>query len=215
MLLLSRLFIDSVVQDGKHQYRMHFYLEKEKYMRKDCICKLLVGLAIGLTSLVMFASLSSPLEAQSFYGSVVGTVTDASGAIIPGASVTLTNIGTNEKRSAETDAAGSYRFVNLVPANYRLEVEMAGFKRMTREPITVQVESAVRIDAALEVGAITRDGGSFSQNAVAANRIGNPQPGGGREAGAGNAAQWPQHHEPDCLDARRGASRLKHGVSRS
>jgi hypothetical protein len=108
--------------------------------------------AMGLLVMAYLATMSVPIWGQTFYGSVVGTVTDASGAVIPGASVTLTNIGTNEKRSAPTDAAGSYRFVNLVPANYRLEVEAPGFKHMTREPIAVQVESAVRMDAKLEVG---------------------------------------------------------------
>jgi hypothetical protein len=117
--------------------------------------RLLAGVALALTSMLMFALLSTPLQAQATYGSVLGTVTDASGAVIPGASVTLTNIGTNQKNTAQTDAAGNYRFVNLVPANYRLEVEMAGFKRMTREPIIVQVEAAVRSDAKLEVGAVT------------------------------------------------------------
>jgi hypothetical protein len=123
-------------------------------MKSSCR-KLLAGLAILLTSMVMFALLSSPLEAQSFYGSIVGTVTDPSGAIIPSATVTVTNIGTNDKRTALTDAAGNYRFVNLAPANYRLEVEASGFKRLTRESIAVQVQSAVRSDARLEVGAVS------------------------------------------------------------
>ena len=110
-----------------------------------------------LVSLVaLCALLPIPLAAQSFYGTIVGTVTDASGAVVPGARVTVTNLGTNEKRSAETDTAGNYRFVNLVPANYKVEVEKANFKRLRREPITVQVESAVRIDAALQVGAVTQ-----------------------------------------------------------
>jgi hypothetical protein len=110
--------------------------------------------ATGLLVMVYLAAMSVPSWGQSFYGSVIGTVTDATGGIIPGASVTLINLGTNGKHSAQTDTAGSYRFVNLVPANYRLEVEASGFKRMTREPITVQVEAAVRVDARLEVGAI-------------------------------------------------------------
>jgi hypothetical protein len=117
-------------------------------------CRKLKLFATGLLVIAYLAALSAPICGQSFYGSVVGTVTDPSGAVIPSASVTLTNTGTNEKRSAQTDAAGSFRFVNLVPANYRLEVEAAGFKHMTREPIVVQVESAVRTDARLEVGAL-------------------------------------------------------------
>jgi hypothetical protein len=122
---------------------------------RDFGCKVLAGFAIGLISLVILALLPLPLEAQSFYGSVVGTVTDPSGGVIPGASASLTNLGTAEKRSAMTDSNGTYRFVNLVPGRYRLEVEASGFKRLTREPIAVVVEAAVRIDAALEIGNIT------------------------------------------------------------
>jgi hypothetical protein len=54
----------------------------------------------------------------------------------------------------ETDAAGSYRFVNLVPGKYRIEAEKAGFKRF-REAV-VEVESAVRIDVSMEVGEVTQ-----------------------------------------------------------
>jgi hypothetical protein len=122
-------------------------------MKEPC-SKFSIAIRILLV-MACLAAMSVPMWGQGFYGSIVGTVTDASGAIIPGAAVTLTNIGTNEKRTAETDATGNYRFVSLVPANYRLEVEMTGFKRLTREPINVQVEATVRIDAALEVGTVT------------------------------------------------------------
>jgi hypothetical protein len=97
----------------------------------------------------------SLLQAQSGYGSIVGTATDPSGSVISGASVTLYNIGTNDKRSTKSDAAGNYRFVSLVPADYRLDVSSIGFKRMTREPITVQVGGEVRIDAVLQIGETT------------------------------------------------------------
>lgn len=93
------------------------------------------------------------LASQSFYGSIVGTVTDNSGAVVPGATVTVTNLGTNEKRTAQSGAAGEYNFVNLVPASYRVDVEAKTFKHMVRGPIPVQVDNTVRIDVTLEVGA--------------------------------------------------------------
>src|SRR5689334_2650361 len=93
-----------------------------------------------------------PLYSQTSTGSILGTVTDASGAVLPGASVTLTNTGTSERRTAAADAAGNYQFVNLLPGNYRLEVESRGFKRYNRESIRVEVESSLRIDASMEVG---------------------------------------------------------------
>src|SRR5271157_2720939 len=68
------------------------------------------------------------LRSQSFYGSVVGTITDASGASVAGATVTVTDVGTNNSQSARTDSKGNFSFVNLVPANYNVRAEKAGFK---------------------------------------------------------------------------------------
>jgi hypothetical protein len=104
--------------------------------------RILIKLLTALACLALFAL---PLFAQST-SSIVGTVKDPSGAIIPGATVTLTNLGTADKRTAVTDGNGNYRFLNIAPANYRLDFELSGFKRLTREPVVVQVESAVRID---------------------------------------------------------------------
>ena len=94
----------------------------------------------------------APGASQTFYGSILGTITDASNSNIPGASVTLTNLGTDEHRSAESDASGNYQFVSLVPGRYKVDIEKAGFKHLTRDQILVEVQSAVRIDAQLQVG---------------------------------------------------------------
>jgi hypothetical protein len=105
-----------------------------------------------LLVMVCIASMPAMMWGQSTTGSIVGTVTDPSGAVIPSVAVTLTNIGTADKRTAETDANGAYRFMSLIPSNYRLDFEISGFKHLTRESVTLQVEAVVRIDAALEVG---------------------------------------------------------------
>ncbi|MDQ6698707.1 MAG: carboxypeptidase-like regulatory domain-containing protein [Acidobacteriota bacterium] len=97
---------------------------------------------------------SGSLLAQSFYGSIVGTVTDASGALVAGASVTLRNVGTRETRTGQTDASGNYQFVNLVPGRYRVDIEQAGFRHLTRDEVVVEVQGTIRIDAALEVGEV-------------------------------------------------------------
>jgi hypothetical protein len=94
-------------------------------------------------------------QAQSTYGSIAGTVVDASGAAMPGAQVTLTNVGTTEKRTQATGPDGLYSFVNLIPGNYRLEAKKEGFKGFVREPIVVQVQQAIKIDATLQVGVVT------------------------------------------------------------
>lgn len=93
---------------------------------------------------------------QTFYGSIVGTVTDPSGSAVPQANIALSNLGTAERRVIQTDLAGNYQFVNVVPGQYRIEVERAGFRHFTREPITVEVQSAVRIDVSMLVGDVSQ-----------------------------------------------------------
>ncbi len=108
---------------------------------------------LTLTLLITFiASFPSRTTAQTFYGSIIGNVTDSSGAVVPSAKVTLTSLGTSERRAVETGPDGNYQFVNLVPGRYRVEIEKAGFKRYTRPEIVVEVQAAVRIDTALETG---------------------------------------------------------------
>lgn len=114
-----------------------------------------VRFSISLIALVTFALLGSQLRAQTFYGSIVGTVTDNSGAVVPNATVTITNLGTNEKRTEKSNAAGEYSFVNLVPANYKVTVAAANFKGFEKTPVEVAVNTATRVDAALQVGAAT------------------------------------------------------------
>ena len=102
-----------------------------------------------------FALASGSLLGQTFYGTVVGSIQDSTGAVIPGASVTVTNLGTGEQRVQETEASGLYRFVNLVPGQYRLEARSEGFKQFSQEPIVVEVEASIRIDAVMEIGEVT------------------------------------------------------------
>src|SRR5690348_7263319 len=86
-----------------------------KLFRYSGIVRLFVCLAVA-------SGWQQGLKAQSVYGSVVGTVTDATGAVIGGAQVTLTNTGTNEHRQTQSDANGNYQFVNLLPGGYSVTV---------------------------------------------------------------------------------------------
>ena len=101
------------------------------------------------------AILCVPAGAQVRFGSVVGTVTDSSGAAVGNATVKLTNLGTNETRTAQTSSSGTYAFPNLNAGIYRVEVEVAGFKRFAQERVEVQVDLATRVDAAMQVGNVT------------------------------------------------------------
>src|ERR1700730_7434887 len=97
----------------------------------------------------------SPVSAQTFFGSIVGRVSDNDGAVIGGASVTLTSRVTAERQKITTDSDGNYRFVSLVPAAYQIEVESAGFKHFTQGPINVRVDTTVRIDVTLVAGDVS------------------------------------------------------------
>lgn len=118
--------------------------------------RVLTGFSIMLASLMAILTLlPSQMKAQSTYGSIVGTVTDASGAVVPGAKVTITNAGTSEARSARTDSSGNFSVVNLLPAVYKVEVQTTGYKRYLREGIGLEVGATLRVEAALQVGAVT------------------------------------------------------------
>src|SRR5579871_3256327 len=116
------------------------------------------ALKSAILLLVVFVSaslLTDGLRAQSFYGTLVGTVTDASGAVVHDATVKVINTGTNEVHEAKSDAAGKFSVVNLVPADYRIEFSKSAFKTYIREHVPVQVGQTVRIDGALAVGNAT------------------------------------------------------------
>ena len=96
-----------------------------------------------------------PLSAQTTAGSIVGTVTDPSGGVIGGANITVTNMDTGIATKAATDASGNYVVTPLPIGRYSVAVEAAGFKKSVRPDITLNVQDRIRVDAALEVGAVT------------------------------------------------------------
>src|SRR5271165_2549231 len=94
----------------------------------------------------------SALLGQTFTGSIIGTVTDTSGAAIAGATVTAVNDATGESRTAQSSQVGEYSAPSLPPGDYRITVQFKGFKRFERTPIRVDVLQNVRVDIALEPG---------------------------------------------------------------
>src|ERR1700722_8391689 len=95
------------------------------------------------------------LQAQNNYGSVVGTVTDSTGAIVSGAHVTLTNKGTSATQSTTSGSGGTFSFVNLIPGLYDVTVSQKGFKSATQNAVDVQIGGATRADIALPVGEVS------------------------------------------------------------
>src|SRR5436305_4597471 len=100
--------------------------------------------------------LALPASPQTVTGTILGVVTDPSGAVIPRASVIATNQGTGFTRAGATDDEGNYRLSFLPPGAYRLEAKIAGFGRTLREGIEVQADERVRVDFALTVGEATQ-----------------------------------------------------------
>ena len=100
---------------------------------------------------------SLPAWGQAFTASMIGTVTDNTGAVVPKAVITITNLGTTASVSLITDSSGDYTVPLLPPGDYRAAAESPGFKRSVREPVTLYVDQRQRVDFALELGAVTEN----------------------------------------------------------
>jgi trimeric autotransporter adhesin len=106
-------------------------------------------LLFGLLVLVIACGNAS---AQSIYGSIRGLVTDASGAIVANAKVTLINQGTSAERAAQTNNSGEYVFSQVIPGTYTVAVETQGFKKVERKNIILETQNQLTIDMQMEVG---------------------------------------------------------------
>jgi hypothetical protein len=98
---------------------------------------------------------ASPASAQFERGTISGTVKDASGGVVPGVTLTATNLATQTPTVAVTDATGYYTFPNLRPGQYTVSAELEGFKKAVRENLQLDAAGALNIDFTLEAGAIT------------------------------------------------------------
>src|SRR6266536_383235 len=110
-------------------------------------------LRFGLLCLILLASTS--VFAQDFRGGVNGTVKDGSGGVLPGVTVTATNVETNVSATAITDAKGFYQIRYLNSGNYNVEAKLEGFKPVIRKDVTVRIGDTIPIDFKLELGGMT------------------------------------------------------------
>jgi hypothetical protein len=109
-----------------------------------------------ITTAILFLATTSPYaHAQAVKGSLLGNVTDASGAAVPGATVTITETQTNVSANAVTNESGYYTFPNLKDGLYRVEAELQGFRKTVRDGVQVDVNTTVRVDLALQPGELT------------------------------------------------------------
>ena len=113
------------------------------------------GLAALAATLCMALVLCVSFVAQINRGTIKGTVTDPSGAVVGGASLTATNVATEVNSAATTEGNGSYTIPFLPPGIYRLTVEQPGFKKVVLERIEVPVGETVRRDVILQIGEVS------------------------------------------------------------
>ena len=108
-------------------------------------------------ALVLVAISALPVFAQFDRGTISGTVKDAQGGVIPGATVTVTNAQTQRVTSTTTDATGFYTFPGLLPGVYSVLAELPGFKKISRPSVPVDATGAIALDFALQPGAISEE----------------------------------------------------------
>jgi hypothetical protein len=113
------------------------------------------ALRLSCCALLMAAIAASTALAQSVSGTILGTVTDSSGAIVAGAKVTIINEGTALTRTVTSDANGEYTAPSLPTGHYTVMTEMTGFKALALSNIEVGVDQRVRINLKLDLGAMT------------------------------------------------------------
>src|SRR5688572_7060302 len=104
--------------------------------------------------LFVVAAFSGPALAQSFLGTIRGTVTDPQGGAVAGASILIVDESTGVPRTAETDSEGRYEATNLRPGTYRVEVVTSSFKKAEQTGIVVRASGVARADVTVEIGAL-------------------------------------------------------------
>ena len=110
------------------------------------------GLAIAI---VLALAIGAPAAGQSSLATITGVVTDSADAVIPAASVRLTNVETGVETEVQTNEAGYYTLVSLIPGSYELETYADGFRRFIQTNLELETGQNLRLDVALELGAVT------------------------------------------------------------
>jgi len=119
-------------------------------MRKQAI----VGWILVLCLALGFGASTS--LGQAVYGSIIGTVTDAQGNAVSGAKVTVSSVAKGTSEETTTNESGNYSVIHLIPDTYKIRIEAPGFKVLEVPNVLVQVDTTARVDAQLQVGAVTQ-----------------------------------------------------------
>src|SRR5581483_9102868 len=105
-----------------------------------------------IMAVVVILLLASALNAQTFRGTILGTITDQSGAVVSGAKVTAKNTATGLERTTQTSADGSYSIPELPVGPYTVTVSQSGFQTAVTTNVLVDVAVERRVDAQLKTG---------------------------------------------------------------
>src|SRR6476620_4477090 len=114
--------------------------------------KRVLSAAVAAACLAVLSAGSA--SAQAVRGGLLGNITDQAGLALPGVSVTVTETNTNISSTSTTNESGYYTFPSLKDGTYKVTAELAGFKKTVREGVIVDVNTTIRVDLKLEVGAI-------------------------------------------------------------
>src|SRR5690242_7564777 len=120
----------------------YFASEAVRGIHSNSIVKLLT---LAIAALVAIAVTVSPAAAQTLFGSVVGNVTDVSGAAIPGATVTVVSAQTNDTRTTETNDRGEYTVATMTVGTYTITISKPGFQTYSQTKVGVTANNVSRI----------------------------------------------------------------------
>src|ERR1700722_11028166 len=116
------------------------------------LCRLAFRCFVSILLAGAFLFLAMPASAQLPTGTILGVVKDSSGAVVPGAAVTIQSSETNQTRNVVTDSSGAYRVNALPVGHYDIKIEHAGFKTETQTGLNLEVGQEAVIDISLQVG---------------------------------------------------------------
>jgi hypothetical protein len=123
-------------------------------LRNTC-AKTAQALAAVICVLLLAASAPNHLQGQALYGSVVGTVIDPSGAVVPNVIVTAKNVDTGQSKDDTTDQSGRYNIQNLLPGTYTVKMTASGFRPIEQTDVRVTPNTITRINLSLQIGQST------------------------------------------------------------
>ena len=107
---------------------------------------------VAILIAVLMAAGAGVATAQERFGGLTGVVTDATGAVLPGATVTITSKNTGAARTIVTSSDGLYNVPDLDPGRYSMVVELSGFSKVSMDDVAVSLGKTLKLDAQLKVG---------------------------------------------------------------